>query len=123
MATNTNFMKNNTRKRKSLEKMKFYDTNFKVFGICVLLLISTNIYIFIPASSIGDLNFLFAIILIIPSLIINLGMFYHQFKSKSYGWFSISLILFFIKLAPFSLMLFYFVKMRKEFQKGNGVYS
>lgn len=115
--------KKNKNHEKSLEKMKFYDANFKVLGASILLMIA-SIYLseYVP-SSIGDIELLFAFIAIIPFLNINWGMFYHQFKSKSYGWFSISLILLIIGLAPISLMSFYFVKMRKEFLKGNGVYN
>lgn len=111
--------KKTNKHNKSLEKMKFYDTNFKVLGILSLLIIVS--ISLLPSEY--DISLLFIFIAMIPFLSINWGMLYHQFKSGSYGWFSITLILFIIGFAPISLMLFYWVKMRKEFQKGNGVYN
>lgn len=108
------------KKQRALKKMSFYDTNFKVLGISV---IAAVVSVFLLGSIGEDISLLFAFITIIPFLIINWGMFYHQFKSGSYGWFSISLILLIIGLAPISLMSFYWIKMRKEFKSGKGVYS
>lgn len=106
-------------KEKAKNKLEFYDTNFKALGISILI-VFVSIFFF-PSEY--DISLIFIFVGMVPFLIINWGMFYHQFKSGSYGWFSITLILFIISLAPISLMLFYWVKMRKEFQKGKGVYN
>lgn len=95
--------------KKSLRKLKFYDTNFKVFGISLLVAIVAT---FLFDSLTEGIGIVFAIVAIFPIIAINWGMLYHQVKSESYEW-----------LAPISLMTFYFIKMRKEFKKGKGVYN
>lgn len=113
-------MKDTKDKKKALRKMKFYDTNFKVFGISLLIAIIATMFF---DSLTGGIGMIFMIIAIFPMISINWGMLYHQVKGGSYGWLSLTILLFFTGLAPISLMTFYFVKMRKEFKKGNGVYS
>lgn len=113
-------MENTTKAEKKIlsGKIKFYDTNFKVLGTSLLIMIITmSLFPSMESIVLGC-----AIIIAISIISISWGMFYHQFRSGSYWWLSLTVLLFFIGSAPVSLMFFYWIKMRKEFKKGNGIY-
>lgn len=105
---------------KSLDKMRFYDTNFKVLGISILL---SFIVLLLPYSIGEEISFLAMMVAIVPFLIIGWGMFYHQFKSQEWLWLLPSILLTIFGLGFIILSVFYFKVMRKEFQKGNGIYN
>ena len=108
------------KKKEALRKMRFYDRNFKVFGISLLVaVILTLLFDYLT----GGIGIIFVMVALFPMVAINWGMLYHQIKSKSYGWLTLTIVLFSLGLAPISLMVFYFVKMRKEFKRGKGSYE
>jgi len=109
-----------TRKKKTLVKLRFYDTNFKIIGGSWLI---AFISMFILGSIGEGISLIFIMISVAPLLIIKWGMFYHQFKSKRWGWLLSSILLTLISLGFIILTVFYFKVMRKEFKKGNGIYN
>ena len=106
-----------------LEKIKYYDLCFKILGVSLLVLFVVYFIDGYSSSVTETISIISAIIMTVCMVIINWGMLYHQVRSGSYEWLFPTILLFFIGAAPIVLMLFYWVKMRKEFKKGNGIYS
>ena len=110
-------------KKQALEKIKFYDLYFKILGTSLFILFVVYFIDGYSSPLTETISIISAVTMTTCMVIINWGMLYHQIKSGSYGWLLPTGILFFIGAAPIVLMLFYWVKMRKEFKKGNGIYS
>ncbi len=118
-------MKQETKNKESLDKIKFYDNTFKILAAFILIFFVSLFLADIESGS----GFFFWILmfssfpLLISIGIINWGMIYHQFKGKRTLWLSFTIISFFFGITPVALMIFYWVKMRKEFKKGGGNYQ
>ncbi len=112
-------------KSEGLKKIKYYDLAF--LSIIILFIVSV-LCIFLSQFDvlfdIMSLIFAGCLILALPGIgLISIGMTYHQFKTKNYIFITITIISILFGLIFINNTLFYWIKMRKEFKKGNGIYS
>jgi len=105
----------------SLKKLKFYD---RCFFIPLILFSFLFIFLFIIPEALLE-NTIFLIIwlplffiCIILEMSFIIGMVYHSYKNKKYGWMILIII-----LGIIFPIIFYFSYLRKEFKEGRGIYK
>ncbi len=111
-------------KEESLKKLKFYDTWFYVLSIS-LVLFFLGIFLLDYESDIILLIWIIPTFVLLISLgIITWGMIYHEAKRKEWVWIIFTILAFLLGIGGFVVsIIFYFVKMRKAFKKGEGIYD
>ncbi len=103
-------MKLETLKKIGLKKIKFYDITL---FIAIISFITSNVFLYFGKG-------FFILPFFTASLFMSLfmiGMLYHSYRRKQYGWFLFNLF------APFATILFYFIILRKAFKRGEVNYK
>lgn len=108
----------------SLKKLKFYDNWFYVLGIS-LVLFFFGIFLLDYESDIILFIWMIPTFALAISLgVITWGMIYHEAKRKEWVWLIFTILAFLLGVGGFIVsIIFYFVKMRKAFKKGEGIYD
>lgn len=118
----------NNNNKLSDKKLHFYDNCLYAmcFSTILFVLIWLIMMLFVNESKQEEyiaIIFIPAIIFFIGFASITWGMFYHMIKRKETGWIISFIICFFIVGGAIISLAFYFVKMRKEFKEGKGIYE
>ena len=102
-----------------LKKLKFYDNWFYVLGISLVLFFSGIFFLDYESDVILSIWTVPVVTLLISLGIITWGMIYHEAKRKEWGWIIFTILAFLLGIGGFIVsIIFYFVKMRKVFKKG-----